>query len=272
MFINGINTIYVTSSNNNNIFVWSQASNSPTYIVSNNSSQSYSVFVTINGDVYVDNGYSNGRVDKWPYQSNSSEIVMNVNGSCYGLFVDNNNTLYCSLADLHQVVKVSLGENTTTPIISAGTGSAGSTSDMLDSPRGIYVDFNLNLYVADCGNNRIQLFQSGELNGTTVAGGNISSETITLNCPTDIILDADNYLFIVDSGNNRIIGSGSNGFRCIVGCLGSNVPSAFKLSYPQNIAFDSCGDIFVTDTNNSRIQQFSLANNFCGKSLNKNKI
>jgi hypothetical protein len=272
MFINGINTIYITSSNNNNIFVWSQGSNSPTYIVSSNSSQSYSVFVTINGDVYVDNGYSNGRVDKWPYQSNSSEIVMNINGSCYGLFVDNNNTLYCSLASFHQVVKVSLGENSTTPTISAGTGSAGSTSDMLDSPRGIYVDFNLNLYVADCGNNRIQLFQSGELNGTTVAGGNISSGTITLNCPTDIILDADNYLFIVDSGNNRIIGSGSNGFRCIAGCSGSNVSSLFKLSYPQSMAFDSYGNIFVTDTNNSRIQQFSLANNFCGKSLDKNKI
>jgi hypothetical protein len=262
MFINGINTIYVTNPNYNTILIWPQGSTTSSSVAS---SKAYSIFVTINGDIYIDNGYSNGRVDKRSYQSNSSEIVMNVNGSCYGLFVDNNNTLYCSLTALHEILQISLGENNTIPMIRAGTGSSGSTSDMLNSPHGIYVDFNLTLYVADCRNNRIQLFQSEESNGTTIAGGNISSETISLNCPTDVILDVDNNLFIVDSGNNRIIGSGSNGFRCIAGCLGSSVPSSFKLSNPQSMAFDSYGNIFVSDTSNSRIQTFFLANNCSGK-------
>jgi glucose/arabinose dehydrogenase len=74
---------------------------------------------------------------------------------------------------------------------------------MLNSPYGIFVDVNFDLYIADNKNNRIQLFKSGHLNGTTVAGDNtISSELWE---PSDIVLDADGYLFIADSGNNRII-------------------------------------------------------------------
>ena len=48
--------------------------------------------------------------------------------------------------------------------------AAGSASDRLADPQGIFVDIDFNLYVADNGNNRIQLFLPGQLNATTVAG------------------------------------------------------------------------------------------------------
>jgi sugar lactone lactonase YvrE len=149
--------------------------------------------------------------------------------------------------------------------IAAGNGSLGSTSDLLNSPRGIYVDINFNLYVADSGNNRIQLFQSGQLTGTTIVGSTSSTTTITLNGPTGLVLDADNYLFIVDSNNHRIIASGPNGFRCLVGCSETNGSSSSQLFYPQNMAFDSYGNIYVTDRNNNRIQKFILQDNLCSK-------
>ena len=60
------------------------------------------------------------------------------------LFVDNNNTLHYYLSDSHQVVQVLLETNIITPKIRAETGFAGSTSDTLDSSRGIYVYFGLN--------------------------------------------------------------------------------------------------------------------------------
>ncbi|CAF4450491.1 unnamed protein product, partial [Adineta steineri] len=140
--------------------------------------------------------------------------VMNVNGSCYGLFIDISDSLYCTLKTLHQVVKLLLNNGTTIPTIAAGNGSAGSLSNMLNSPQGICVDSNLNLYIADCANNRIQFVQTGQLNGVTVVG-NGSSTNIILNYPTGIVLDANGYLFIVDSYNHRIVGSSSYGFRCI---------------------------------------------------------
>jgi hypothetical protein len=254
----------VVSQSSNNIFIWSQGSSTPTNTISGAFNRSLSVFVSITGDIYVDNGYFNDRVNKWAYNSTNSVIAMDVNGSCYGLFIDINDTLYCSLGDYHQIIKLSLNDEINMTTIAAGNGSPGSTSDMLDSPHGIYIDIYFNLYVADCGNDRIQLFQSGQLNATTKAG-NGATGTITLNCPTGIVLDADNYLFIVDSNNHRIIGSGPNGFRCIVGCSNSNGSSSTQLFYPQNMAFDSYGNIYVTDRNNNRIQNFILQDNLCGK-------
>ncbi|CAF3746170.1 unnamed protein product [Adineta steineri] len=132
---------------------------------------------------------------------------------------------------------------------------------MLNSPQGIYVDSNLNLYIADSANNRIQFIQTGQLNGVAVVG-NGSSANIILNYPTGIVLDANGYLFIVDSYNHRIVGSSSTGFRCIVGCSGGG-STAFQLSFPQSVAFDSYGNIYVTDRNNSRVQQFALQTNNC---------
>jgi DNA-binding beta-propeller fold protein YncE len=152
-------------------------------------------------------------------------------------------------------------------IIAAGNGSPGSSSYMLDSPRGIFVNINFDLYVADCNNNRIQLFRTGQSNGTT----KVENGMISLNCPTGVVLDADNYLFIVDSNNHRIIGSGPNGFRCVAGCSGSNGSSANHLFYPQSMAFDSYGNIFVTDRNNNRIQKFNYETVSCGEFLYINK-
>jgi hypothetical protein len=120
------------------------------------------------------------------------------------------------------------------------------------------------LYVADCGNNRIQLFRPGELNGTTVAVQG-ATENITLHCPSDVTLDIDGYLFIADQNNNRIVGSGPGGFRCIIGCSGSVGTAPNELYNPSYFAFDSYGNIFVTDMYNNRIQKFLLDQNSCGK-------
>jgi hypothetical protein len=119
--------------------------------------------------------------------------------------------------------------------------------------------------VADYSNSRIQLFRSGQLTGTTIAGSTSLTTTITLNDPTGIVLDADKYLFIVDYGNSRIVGSGPTGFRCLVGCSLSAGSASNQLNNPWSLSFDSYGNMFVTDRGNSRIQKFSLMNNSYGK-------
>ncbi len=265
IFVNTDNTIYVADRSNSRIQVWFNNSINPTQTISGGLSTPIGIFVTSNGDIYVDNGASNGRVDKWTLNANASVPVMYVSSACYGLFVDINNTLYCSINNRHQVVAKSLNSISNITTIIAGTGTSGSASNMLSYPFGIFVDTNFDLYVADSFNNRIQLFRLGELNGTTIAGNRSVNITITLNCPTVIVLDADNYLFIVDEYNNRIIGSGPNGFRCLVGCFGSSGSASNQLSYPVSLSFDSYGNMFVVDNGNSRIQKFILLNNTLGK-------
>ncbi|CAF1574653.1 unnamed protein product, partial [Adineta steineri] len=141
--------------------------------------------------------------------------------------------------------------------IAAGTGVDGSASNKLGDPRGIFVDVNLDLYVADYNNDRVQLFQSGESNGITVAGSTSVNPTITLECPNGIVLDAEKYLFVVEQRYHRIVGSSLNGFRCLVGCYEKSSQSS-QLSSPFSLSFDHSGNIFVADQRNSRIQKFLL--------------
>ena len=264
LFVNVNNTIYVADRYNNEIKIWEENSTSLSPNISGNLSNPHSLFVTVDGDIYVDNGYQTGGVDKFPFNETTSTQVMNVSQQCYSVFVDITNILYCSLMDLHQVVSTSLNNASQMSTIVAGTGCPGSTTYMLYYPRGIFVDDvnNFDLYVADCYNNRIQRFPIGQLNGQTV----LNLGSFTLNCPTGVVLDARNYLFIVDSGHHRILGSGPYGFRCLVGCSGLWSSKNSDLYYPQTMAFDSYGNFFVTDMHNHRVQKFILLNNSLGKS------
>ena len=190
--------------------------------------------------------------------------VMNVTSRCISLFIDIVNTLYCVNDGQHQIVKTSLSTVSSTVTLAAGNGIPGSDAFMLSSPAGIFVDFNLTLHVADFGNNRIQFFQAGEFNASTIV---LSGPwgILTLNHPTDVVLDFDGYLFIADADINRIIGSGPGGYYCVVGCTGGSSTASNQLSHPQALAFDSYGNLFVVDQFNSRIQKFALTINLCGK-------
>jgi len=171
-----------------------------------------------------------------------------------------NNTLYCSILSQHKVVKKSLNDSSSTMTTVAGNGSYGSTSNLLNSPFGIFVDTNFDLYVADSYNHRIQLFRLGQTNGITVAGNTSPNLTISLDNPRYVILDGNKYLFITDY-YHRIIGSDENGFRCIVACSMSSGSTSNQLNWPHSIVFDSFGNLFVADMSNHRIQKFRLLSN-----------
>ncbi|CAF1544441.1 unnamed protein product, partial [Adineta steineri] len=265
VFVNTNNTIYVANKENNTIVIWQEDSVNPTKTIHGNFTGSRSLFVTSNGDIYIDDGEKNRRVQKWSAETNTFVTVMNINSSCWGLFVHISDTLYCSMPDHHQVVKRSLNESVmTSNHVTAGTGIEGSASNQLASPSGIFIDVNLDLYVADCENHRVQLFHSGESNGITVAGYASLYPTITLNCPTGIVLDAEKYLFIVDRNYHRIVGSSLDGFRCFVGCYGVGSRSN-QLRNPFSLSFDRSGNMFVTDSFNNRIQKFFLMKDSFGK-------
>ena len=132
---------------------------------------------------------------------------------------------------------------------------------MRQSPCSIIVTVDLNLYIADSSNDRVQLFKASETNGTAI----VSNETLDLSCQTGLALDSDGYLFITDYNNHCIIGSGSNRFQCIAGCSDRNDSTSDHLLYPQSLRFDTFENIYVVNDFNHRIQRFILPSNSCGK-------
>ena len=260
------NTVYAADSTLARIQIWLEGNSMPLGSIYVGLGAPYGVFVTINGDVYIDNAKSAGRLEVWTPTAVQGASVINMRETCYGLSVDVNGDIYCSINTLHQVIKRSFNFADRSSVVSivAGNGMSASTSYTLSGPQGIFVDENLNLYVADTANNRIQLFLAGERNATTVAGVGAPG-TITLNHPMGVVLDADGYLFIVDTFNHRIVASGPNGFRCVVGCSSPFGSASYQLRFPWSLSFDSYGNLFVADSGNSRIQKFILVTNSCGK-------
>ena len=266
IFINTNNTIVVANHANGRILIWSNKSNNLATTSIATLSSPMSVFVTSANEIFVDNGSPINEVGRWTFNGTqlSSPMSMLSGSACFGLFVDVNNTLYCSQNSIHRVVKTSLNDPSGTLMIAAGSGSSGSASYMLSYPNGVFVTSNLDLYVADSGNNRIQLFRAGERNGTTVAG-NGTNDTIALSHPIGIVVDADRSIFIVDHYGHHISRSGPSGSRCLVGCTGSSGSAPNQLLSPRTLSFDTDGNMFVVDQGNSRIQMFALMGNSCGE-------
>ena len=256
----------MTENTRNRVEIWIEGIVNPTANISRNLSQPQGLFVGINGDVFIDNGAQNSRVDRWTANGIANGSVMSVNGSCDSLFVDVNETLYCSISALHRVMKISLSNSGGPSSVAAGDGTMGTLPSQLSNPHGIFVDSSRNLYVADYTNDRIQCFPFGLLNATTVAVRAIAGN-LTLNGPRAVLLDASGYMFIIDSNNHRILASGPHGFRCIIGCTGTNGSAADQLNQPWSFSFDNRGSLLVVDRGNSRIQKFTVASNSCRKYL-----
>ena len=266
VFITVNNSVFVTSTDLNRIVMWSSAPAVSPTILASTLTRPRGLFVASTGKIYVDNGLAFGRVETWTSDGTTSlnSVNVSVNSSCFGLFLVEPGSLYCSLGSLNRVVTVSLSNLSTTSALVAGTGENGSSSNTLSDPHGIFVDAALDLYVADSGNNRIQLFPRGASNATTVAGDGAPG-TISLSRPRAVVVDVVDVLFIADTMNHRIVASGPGRFRCLVGCTGTAGSAANELNTPASLSFDRDGHLFVVDGGNARIQKFDMQTISCRK-------
>jgi uncharacterized protein (TIGR03437 family) len=162
-----------------------------------------------------------------------------------------------------------------------GPGTSFSTG--LNSPMGLVVDRNGNLYIADQLNNRVLRFprphaqQGGQFPDMVIGQPNFNSNARALNDGgvsfsnsgfiIGLALDGDGNLWVVDGGNRRVLryaaadlASGANGPKAniVIGQLDftstspavtaatRNVANVFAI--PGGIAFDAAGRLYVTDT------------------------
>jgi sugar lactone lactonase YvrE len=123
------------------------------------------------------------------------------------LFLADSNNQLIRKVDTNGIITTVAGNLTNSY---AGDGGA-ATNASLSSPKDVKVDAWGNLYIADCGNNRIRRVDPNGIittvagNGTNAYAGDGSAATnASLANPTGVALDAAGNLIIVDYNNNRV--------------------------------------------------------------------
>jgi RHS repeat-associated protein len=130
----------------------------------------------------------------------------------------------------------------------ASLGSSGSGEGQLNSPRGIAVDAEGDIWVADTENDRIQQFSAeGEYLSQFGSSGSGKEQ---LDSPGGLTVDTGGRVWVADTGNDRV---------SRFSAAGSYQGAYSSLSEPTGIAI-SGGAVLVADTGNDRIVM--LANLF----------
>ena len=139
-------------------------------------------------------------------------------------------------------------------------GSAGVGDGQFNSPHGIAIGQNGNVYVADAKNHRIQQFSAdgqfirswgsyANLDGGNAPGG-------TFNEPWGIAVGPDGSVYVTDTWNYRIQKFSADGqFITMWGTAGT-ADTATTFWGPRGIVVNQKNQVFVTDTGNNRVVIF----------------
>jgi gliding motility-associated-like protein len=164
----------------------------------------------------------------------------------------------------------------------AGTGTAGYSGDggpgtkaSLSNPRGIALDSNGNIVIADMDNNVIRKLDTKTGIITRIAGqGYVYANTDGLtalnagfNGPVGVAVDSKNNIYVVEeyAAVVRKIDAATNvistvaGIRNLDGSYPYNANGApavsTRLSYPTGVAFDKNDNLYIADWDNSIIRE-----------------
>jgi predicted membrane-bound mannosyltransferase/sugar lactone lactonase YvrE len=137
-------------------------------------------------------------------------------------------------------------------------GSQGSDAGQLESPRNVALGPNGNLYVADAGNNRIQVFDSQGFHVTEF--GVPGTGPGAFNEPWGIAV-SDQYVYVADTWNHRlqIFDLDGNLVETVgeYGRIGEGESGGARFFGPRQVIILNDGNLLVTDTGNHRLQALS---------------
>ena len=172
---------------------------------------------------------------------------------------------------INQGGEIIVGESGTTSRISIlsstgetlrSFGSQGLIQGQFNRIRGVAVDDDGNIYVADEHNHRIQKFTPDGKFITAV--GRKGREELQFNFPMGIAINPLNKkIYIADHNNDRI--QILNPDLTFYISFGSRGGGSGEFNQPSDVAFDSTGNVYIADYNNDRIQSFTAEGQFIRK-------
>ncbi|CAF1975696.1 unnamed protein product [Rotaria magnacalcarata] len=124
---------------------------------------------------------------------------------------------------------------------------------------GLAMDEQRYLYVSDYGKHEVRRYQSGEKNGTLVAGGNGQGDELKqLNMPTYLFVDRQQNAYVSDRNNNRVMKWNKGTKEGIVVAGEQSAGSTLsQLYYPSGLFVDALGTLYVADTFNHRVMRWT---------------
>ncbi|PTQ99843.1 NHL repeat-containing protein [Mucilaginibacter yixingensis] len=129
----------------------------------------------------------------------------------YGIVIDKSGNLYVSEVNNHDIRKITADGTVSTYVGNGQTGlvNGTGTAARLNFPKGLAIDGDGTLYVADAGNNSIRRITTGGVT-TTLAGIGISgavdgdSDSAEFKSPNGVAVDAAGNVYVADNGNSKI--------------------------------------------------------------------
>ena len=196
----------------------------------------------------------------------ASGLFMSSPGADAKLATDTEGNVYVVQRHLYEVLKISPYGIVTTL---AGSGTSGSEDGIgsaasFSSPRGVAVDTEGNVYVADA--NTIRKISSDGVVTTLV--DHLGSSTST----EDIAVDASGYLYVSQSGTgggfspHRVLRISPSGLQGVWGgTFAGGDGTGFvdgqgenaRFDYPAGLAVDAAGNVYVADSHNDAIRRIT---------------
>ncbi len=155
----------------------------------------------------------------------------------------------------HRLIKLAGGG---TEVFTRGeAGIGGSDNAHFEEPRAVAFDSSGRIYVADSGNNRVQIFSSGGTYQATLGSGP-GTGNYQFDFPAGIAIGPNGYIYVADANNNRVqIYNSSRTYVATIGQTGVEGTDNAHLDWPGGVAVDGSGAIYVADISNERVQKFN---------------
>ena len=199
-----------------------------------------------------------------------------------GIAVDAAGNLYIADSGNNRIRKVSAATGIITTIAGAGSlgdfgfsGDGGpATAAKLNTPSGVALDAQENVYIADTGNGRIRKVDTngvistvaGKGNGFVLGDGGPAVNAEVAN-PSDVAVDSQRNIFIADVGNHSIrkVNAGGTISTVARGSFGYCGPSpapagSADIGVATGLSVDSAGNLYIANESANCVQVLETNN------------